>query len=151
MTGGKSEVTTMHHRIGSTVHSARLLAATIAIVVVGIGSGCAGSDPEAEALEAFCGIAETSENERSQDEVDAYYAELEQVAPEVIREDVAILRSGWAQVSIPFETAAMGDLGSGDVTRSPEIGTAARSVSDYVHDQCGFDGGVYLIFPEAGW
>lgn len=141
----------MHRRITSKGRSARLLAATMAMVVIGIGFACAGSDPEAEALEAFCGVAETSENERNQREVDTYYAELERVAPEDIREDVAILRSGWAQVSIPLGAAATGDLGSGSVTRSPEVGSAARSVSDYVRDRCGFDGGVYLVFPEAGW
>lgn len=145
---GDGAVTSIDHWIGNTRRKSARHAAAIAIVVVGFG--CGGSAPlsGSESVEAFCEIASTSLQERTQEEVDEYYADLVLASPESIRGDVAILRDGWAQVSFPLGEA---ELEPGDIQRAPEVRAAAGLVAEYVRDRCGFEGGVYLVFPEAGF
>lgn len=96
-------------------------------------------DPNAE----FCELAATRPQERTQAEIDAYYEQLEAVAPDEIKADVATLRKGWNKVSMP--------LGGGEASRPPEVSEAAREVFEFVGEVCGTEGGVYLVLPEIGF
>jgi hypothetical protein len=99
--------------------------------------------------EAFCEIAETSARGRNEAEIDQYYQELEAAAPGEIKEDIRTLRQGWNQFSFPLEQHLEGEIT--DISRPPEVTEAALNVFDFVEENCGFQGGVYLIYPEAGF
>jgi len=99
--------------------------------------------------EEFCKIAYASTEGGSVEEVEEYYHQLEAAAPREIREDVAILRAGWKQVRVPLEDVLSGNIRN--IQRPPEVSEAAQNVHEYISDVCGFDGGVYLVFPEAGF
>ena len=133
--------------IGDTRRKSARLATVVAIVVAGFG--CGGSAPlfASENVEAFCEIALTSLHERTQEEVDDHHADLMLASPESIRAEIAILRDGWDQVGFPFTKA---ELEPGGIQRAPEVRAAAGLVAEYVRDRCGFEGGVYRIFPEVG-
>jgi len=98
--------------------------------------------------EEFCNIANTSREGRSQEEVDEYYQKLEAAAPEEIQGDVAILGAGWNIANFSLEEAMSGDIRN--IQRPTEVSASALNVFEYVREMCGFDGGVYLIFPEMG-
>jgi len=91
----------------------------------------------------FCEIAATSTQQRTQDEINEYYKQLEAVAPSDIKADVTILLNDWNNVSFP--------LGGGDYSRPEEVSQAARNVFKFVGEECETEGGVYLIFPEICW
>jgi hypothetical protein len=101
-----------------------------------------------DSTEEFCNIARTSTEERNETEVNEYYEQLEAAAPSEIKDDVATLRTGWKQVSFSLEEMLSGDIRN--IQRPPEVSEAARNVLEYVSEVCEFDGGVYLVFPEAG-
>jgi len=112
-------------------------------------SESAGSATEAD-ITAFCEVAQSSNENREQAEIDVFYAELEAVAPDEISDAVATLKADWNNVSFPF---GQEDLSPSDISRPAEVSAAARLVFDYVAEVCGPDAGsgVYLIFPEAGF
>ncbi|MFZ2098055.1 MAG: hypothetical protein WAV05_15590 [Anaerolineales bacterium] len=91
----------------------------------------------------FCEIAATSVETRTQAEIDEYYVQLEAVAPSEIKADVATLLEDWHSVNFP--------LGGGNYSRPEEVSQAARNVFNFVGEECGIEGGVYLVFPEIGW
>ena len=98
-------------------------------------------------MEAFCELAATSSQSRDEAQVDSYYDELGEVAPGELATDIATLRSGWQSISMSLD--ALGGEAE-DVSRPPEVSAAARNVMDTMLDECGIDGGVYLVLPEAG-
>jgi hypothetical protein len=91
----------------------------------------------------FCEIAATSTQQRTQDEINEYYKQLEAVAPSEIMDDVAKLLKDWDSVNLP--------LGGGNPSRPKEVSEAALNVYKFVGEECGIEGGVYLVFPEIGW
>jgi hypothetical protein len=126
----------------------RIISAVALIILVSgltaLAAACGGGGGE-----AFCTIAETSSRERTETEINEYYEQLEASAPKEIKEDIATLRSGWKQVSFPLGQAVEGEVT--DISRPPEVTEAARNVSSFVEENCGFEGGIYLILPEAGY
>ncbi|MBE9475191.1 MAG: hypothetical protein IMY85_09900 [Chloroflexi bacterium] len=91
----------------------------------------------------FCEIAETSSEERNEEGVNEFYEQLEAVAPDEIKNDVTTLREGWKKISFP--------LGGGAASRPEEVSEAGQNVFEFVNEQCGFEGGVYLVMPEIGF
>ncbi len=124
----------------------RLLVSLFALALV-LGASvvaCGGdSDSSAVDVQAFCDVAVTSEQSRTEDQINSYYDELGEVAPPYLQADLETLRSGWKSVSF--------SLGGGDdLSRPPEVSDAARNVLRTVFEECQYDGGVYLVMPEAG-
>jgi hypothetical protein len=99
---------------------------------------------------AFCELAKTSKQSRTQEEINKYYQQLEVVSPPEIRSYVTTLRNGWSQVAVPFEEAMGGHIDH--FQRTEEVTAAAKKVASYVHTTCGTEAsGVYLMFPEQGY
>lgn len=124
---------------------AALATGVVSVFLAALLAGCGGG----AGAEAFCRIAQTSSLERTEAEIDQYYEELGAVAPGEISDDVAVLREGWQQTLFSFEQAQMGDIE--EVSRPPEVTEAAINVSGFAEENCGFEGGVYLVFPEEGF
>ena len=101
-----------------------------------------------DSTKEFCNVAQTSTEERNEAEIGEYYEHLEATAPSEIKEDVAILRTGWNRVSFSLSEAFSGEISN--IQRPPEVSESARNILIYVKEECGFDGGVYLVFPEEG-
>jgi len=128
--------------------SRTMLAASV-IVLAATFAGCQAGSAQ-DSSEAFCSLALTSSESRSETEVNQYYADLEQVAPDELAAEVRTLGDGWQRMSMPLNALTQGD--ASNIERPQEVSDAARAVMAYVHDQCGSQTatGVYLILPEQG-
>ena len=102
-----------------------------------------------DSTEEFCNLARTSAQERTEEQINEYYTQLEAAAPDELKGKIVTLREGWKQVSFPLDEMISGELKT--VSRPPEVSQAAREVSTYVKNTCDFEGGVYLVLPEAGY
>jgi hypothetical protein len=91
----------------------------------------------------FCKIAETSSEDRNEEGINEFYEQLEAVAPDEIKNDVTTLRENWKSILFP--------LGGGTPSRPEEVSEAGLNVFEFVNEQCGFEGGVYLVLPEIGF
>ena len=99
----------------------------------------------------FCEVVTTTNAQMNAAEINEYYERLEAAAPREIKDDVTTLRQGWQQVSFPLSQAVGGQVSS--MSRPPEVSAAAKSVANYMVEQCGVElgEGIYLAFPEIGW
>jgi hypothetical protein len=99
----------------------------------------------------FCEVVTTTNAQMNAAEINEYYERLEAAAPKEIKDDVTTLRQGWQQVSFPLSQAVGGQVSS--MSRPPEVSAAAKSVANYMVEQCGVElgEGIYLAFPEIGW
>lgn len=116
-----------HRRVGPLI---------AAVLLFGL-AGCSDGDSESGApltkaetadqsdTSEFCEIAETNGQERTADEIDTYYADLEEAAPSEIKEEVATLRNGWDEGSFP--------------TGPVEVVEASVAVRQYIESECGFE------------
>lgn len=128
------------------------------LVLGGAVAGCGDDDDSTDGasaelatdggdMEAFCELTASASEPRDEMQIDEYYAELEEVAPTSLVSDVSTLRSGWKSISM-----SLGSIGGDaqDVSRPPEVSSAAMHVMEMAFEECGVDGGVYLVLPEAG-
>lgn len=123
--------------MGGAMRVPRFQFAAVMLIALFLLAACGGSTAK------FCDLAATSSQQRTQEEINAYYEELESLAPSEIKDDVTTLRNGWNNVNFP--------LGGGAASRPAEVGEAGRNVWQFVTDECGAAGGVYLIMPELGF
>ena len=103
-------------------------------------TSCGGS------AEEFCIIARTSAEGRNETQINEYYEQLEATAPSEVKDDIAILRTGWKRMTFTSRDGTIDNL-----QRPPEVSEAALRVLAYVNEVCGFDGGIYLVLPERGF
>ena len=125
----------------------RIMTAVGLTITLGLVAACGGG-PAPYSYASFCKLATTTNQGRTEAQINAYYGQLKKVAPKSLVGDVTTLGAEWKSVGMSLGSAVSGNVTS--ITRPPEVIKAAKDVMNVVSKQCHFSGGVYVVDPQAG-